>query len=327
MAVDLNRPLPVGKGGQQRQDYSQQQKNLNEILGMGSKIQGIYGVQGGSKSAAPSPFGAPSPMVTPSAAPVGPAGGGSLMADAKAGLTTTSTVIQNALTAQAAKYYGGAIADPMVDTGQGVYSAGQQAFSKVPLSQLASQWYTMDQASKDKFEAQLAMAGYKTETFSDADLGNLWASYAGQAAAYNEQGRNLTLWDVLAMDAKNHQTAKPVTTTHTDVSTNVSNYQDTHALFMSAAQSLLGRAPTAAETKSFQKTLNAYQQANPTKTTQTSTTDAMGNTSSTTSTSGGTTQAGLTDLAQQAAQQNPDYGAYQAATTYFNALLGAIGHM
>lgn len=325
MAVDFGRPGPLApKKRAQLQDYTQQQQNLNEILGMGAKIQGIYGTQGGSKSAAPSP------LATPSATPTVPSttspGGGSLLADAKAGVTN-STVIQNALTAQAAKYYGGTQSDPMVDTGQGVFSAGQAAFAKIPLSQLVSQWYTMDQASKDKFEAQLATAGYKIETFSDADLGNLWASYAGQAAAYNEQGRNMTLWDVLAMDARNHQVAKPVTTTHTDVSTNVSNYQDTHALFMSAAQSLLGRAPTTAETKAFQNTLNAYQRANPTKTTQTSTTDAMGNTSSTTSTSGGTTQAGLSDLAQQQAQQNPDYGAYQAATTYFNALLGAIGHM
>lgn len=296
------------------------QYNINYAARNANQIAAIYAAQGGSKSAAPSPVSTSGVPQTTNPALA------TAQSMATADGMSNSTVIQNALTKQAAQYYGGND-DPNVYIGGGVYSAGVGTPNTMKLSQLANQWYTMDQADKDKFMAQLAKAGYKTETMSDANMADLWASYAGQAAAYNANGKQMTLWDVLALDAQHRKTAAPVTTTNTSTSTQISNYQDTHALFQSAAQSLLGRAPTVAETKAFQKQLNAYQAANPTKTTTTQTTDAMGNSTSTSTSSGGTTAAGLSDLAQQQAQQNPDYGAYQAATTYFNALLGAIGHM
>lgn len=204
---------------------------------------------------------------------------------------------------------------------------GQNRPQTQTLQDVINSWYTMDQKTKDRFEATMASAGFKVATFTDADFFKAWSSYATQAASYNAAGKMLSPWDVLSMDGQGRQNNQPTTTTTTDTSYNISNYQDTHALFMQAAQSLLGRAPTVAETKAFQSQLNAYQRANPTKTTRTTTTDAQGNSTSTTSSSGGTTAAGMQDLAQQQAQQNPEYGSYQAATTYFNALLGAIGHM
>lgn len=304
------------------------QYNVNYAAQHGDQIAAIYASGGGgSKSNAVSPLSTGTGSGLPSTT-----AGGNALAIAQ-GMTTQSgmtsgQVIQNVLTKQAATEYGGND-DPMVYVGQQGPRpgdpSGQPIYNK--LSDLANLWYSLDQGTKDKFEAQAAKAGYNVQTFSDRDLGNLWASYAGQAANYNAAGKQMTLWDVLALDAKTHQSLPPKVTTSTNTSYNISNYQDTHALFMSAAQSLLGRAPTIAETKAFQKQLNAYQQANPSRTTQTTTTDATGNSTSTSTSSGGTTAAGMSDLAQQAAQQNPDYGSYQAATTYFNSLLNAIGHM
>ena len=322
----------VSNSVQLQQLVAQRQSNINAIANSGGNIAALYAAQGGSKSAVPSSFLTGNPSYAPVGAGTLPfSGTGSLGSDAAAmGGVTNAQVIQNAITNQAAKYYGGSD-DPQVFTGMvPMGGMGGQA-TNVPqyqsLSQLANSWYGLDQATRDKFSALAAKAGYKIETFSDADLGNLWGSYAGMAAAYNANGKQMSLWDVLNLDAQHHQTAKPITTTNTSTSYQLSDLADTHALFMQAAQSLLGRAPTTSETKAFQKQLNAYQRANPTKTTTTQTTDASGNTSSSSTTSGGTTAAAESDMAQQAAQQNPEYGAYQAATTYFNSLLNAIGHM
>lgn len=288
------------------QQQQQAQRNIALALQYGGQTTLAQQYSTGGSTAA-SGSASPTSTVTP--------GGGSLMAGATAGVGSLGWQTPDTVSAQSPVFMG------IQNIG------GQNRPVTQTLQDVINQWYTMDQNTKDKFEAQMASAGYKVGTYADADLFKAWSSYATQAAAYNAAGKMVSPWDVLSMDQQQKQNAKPVTTTHTDTSYQISNYQDTHALFMSAAQSLLGRAPTAAETKAFQSTLNAYQRANPTRTTQTSTTDALGNTTSTTSTSGGTTQAGLTDLAQQQAEQNPDYGAYQAATTYFNALLGAIGHM
>lgn len=313
----------VSNMGQLNQLMAQRQANLNAITGGGGVIwqSGMgtaanYQWLGGSRATTTGGF-AMSPMSNGAGLTASP-GGTALMSGAQGMGAQASGSAQFSPTDTSPVYMGMQGPRPGDPTGEPLYSN---------LGDVINSWYTMDRATKDKFEAQLAAAGYKTETMTDADLSKVWGSYAAQAAAYANAGKQITLWDLISMDQRTRATAKPVTTTNVSKSYNISNYEDTHAIFMNAAQSLLGRAPTVAETKAFQRQLNAYERANPSVTTTTQTTSGLGNSTSTSSTSGGVTAAAMQDMAQQAAQQNPEYGSYQAATTYFNSLLSAIGHM
>jgi hypothetical protein len=85
--------------------------------------------------------------------------------------------------------------------------------------------------------------------------------------------------------------------------------QEAQGFALKAFQDAIGRAPTSDELNNFLASFNAGQRAQ----TTTTTTGAGGSFSSTT---GGVDE---TLLAQQIAQQNPEYAGYQKATTYFDA--------
>lgn len=127
----------------------------------------------------------------------------------------------------------------------------------------------------------------------------------------------------------------------------ISDPAQSRALVQNVLSQALGRWATGAELEEFVGSLNAYQRENPTVTTrttdiapetrtQTTTESADGTTqSSDTSVEGGeqttstTTQQGATaeggqQVLLEKAMETPDYGAYQAATTYMSALLGAL---
>jgi hypothetical protein len=135
--------------------------------------------------------------------------------------------------------------------------------------------------------------------------------------------------------------------TETATQVDISNPEQSRALVQNVLSQALGRWATGAELEEFVGTLNAYQRDNPsvsTRTTevapetrtQTTTESADGsNQSSSTSVQGGesnsstTSQQGATaeggqQLLLENAMESPDYGAYQAATTYYQALLGAL---
>ena len=142
-----------------------------------------------------------------------------------------------------------------------------------------------------------------------------------------------------------HTAGRTITETATQV--DISNPEQSRALVQNVLSQALGRWATGAELEEFVGTLNAYQRNNPsvsTRTTtvapetrtQTTTESADGsNQSSSTSVQGGesnsstTSQQGATaeggqQLLLENAMEHPDYGAYQAATTYYQALLGAL---
>jgi hypothetical protein len=195
------------------------------------------------------------------------------------------------------------------------------------LSSVQQQYYDWDDKTRNKFLSQLSLAGYNVSNMQDSDLASAWSNYATQAAAYYKSGngKKLTPWDIMAIDRRTREAAVPTTTTATNLSYDMSSKEDAHALFLQASQSLLGRAPTGSEISQFQKQLNVYEKKNPTKTTTTTTTSGTGNSTSNTNTSGGVSATSREMMASDEAKQGPEFGAYQASTTYFNALLGAIG--
>lgn len=229
--------------------------------------------------------------------------------------------------------------DPLVYLGQKPHEAmpgsssyyqalGSGYYDKtLKLSEVANQYYSWDDKTKNKFLSQLNLAGYDTSQMKDAQVAQLWGAYAAQAGSYYAQGKKLTPWDILSKDmqAREAYLNTPRSVTQSSTAYDMSTREDAHGIFLQAAQSLLGRDPTKAEISAFQKALNAYEKANPTVTT--TTTNYMGDTvtGQTQTTKGGVKEGARQLMAVEDVKADPEYGAYQAATTYFDAMMEMIG--
>ena len=197
------------------------------------------------------------------------------------------------------------------------------AFAKA--SQAAQMYFTWDDKTRNKFLANLNLAGYDVSGLGDAKIASIWGNYVGLALQYQQQGKQLSPWDVLGKDISQRENVKPRTVTSTTRAYNISTYEDAYGLFHNVAQQLLGRAPTKAETAKLKNVLNQYETQNPTTTTYQST--YMGSQlqdRQATKVTGGVTQEARTAIAEEQAKQDPEYGAYQAATNGMNWLMAAI---
>jgi hypothetical protein len=112
--------------------------------------------------------------------------------------------------------------------------------------------------------------------------------------------------------------------TQTSTSVDLSNAETAKAILNKALEDALGRAASDDEVKQFHASLNAKEQANPTKTVSQVTQLASGGGSSTSTTSGGFDGTSKMQFAQDTAKSNTEYAEYQAATTYFDAMMGAL---
>jgi hypothetical protein len=178
----------------------------------------------------------------------------------------------------------GGVKDPMVYLGMlphtempgssSYYTAIAQGQydNTMKLSEASQQYYNWDDKTKNKFLSQLNLAGYDTSKMLDSQAAQLWAGYAEQAGKYYASGSKMTPWDILAKDrmAREKYMNTPRTVNQTSTSYDMSTRGDAHAIFLQAAQSLLGRDPTKSEITSFQRALNDYEKAHPTVTTTTS---------------------------------------------------------
>jgi hypothetical protein len=124
------------------------------------------------------------------------------------------------------------------------------------------------------------------------------------------------------------------TSTNTSVSRDVMDPNDAMALTRAMLQRELGRDPTKGEFEDFIGAVQAAQRRSPTRTTtkstNTVTTDEDGrvidsDTSQTSNTKAGISQAGIEDLMLRRARQNPDWAEWQAVGTYAPALFQALG--
>jgi hypothetical protein len=139
-------------------------------------------------------------------------------------------------------------------------------------------------------------------------------------------GKKVTPWQVLDVVAGGAGGGPhPTTQTNTSKSFNIPTVEDAHAATRQLFQALMGRDPDHGELDRYASMMTSYAQKHPTVTKQTQTTDIHGNTTSSSTSSGGYSQGGITDMLSQKAKADPEYGAYQAATTYTNALIGALG--
>jgi hypothetical protein len=195
------------------------------------------------------------------------------------------------------------------------------------VTDMSNDYYSWSDQQRQDFRNKLALIDKTALTAPDSTIATAWSDYVQQSANYLAAGMTLSPGDILDKDVavKSGPAAADTTSTQTTSDTTLTGKVDAAAIFKSAAQSLMGRDPTANETAQFQQLLNSQEQQNPTTANITTTTDAQGNAKNTTrTTQGGITSAGAQLLAEQMAQQNPESGAYQAATTYMNALMGLV---
>lgn len=193
------------------------------------------------------------------------------------------------------------------------------------VQEMTREFYNWSDSQKSDFRNKLALMNKSFLSASDDQLAQAWGDYVQQSANYLDAGQTLTPWDIFSKDIAVHGGSLAGTKTTRTTDTSLTSRIDSDAIFKSAAQSLLGRAPTAAEYQAFYGNLNSQERANPTTATTTTTTDAEGNvTSSNRVSEGGLGAGGAQMIAQRQAEQNPEYGAYQASTTYMNALMQTI---
>lgn len=193
-------------------------------------------------------------------------------------------------------------------------------------------WYSWSDAERAAFARRvygLGLTGDPSDLYGQGGAFSVWQNAVQQASNfYTFANRQVTPWQAVDLMAnKPGGGLQPKTQTQTSTSVNIPTVQDAHALTRGIYQSLMGRDPDENEQDRLASMITGYAQKHPSKTTTTQTTDIHGNTSSSSSTTGGVTQAGMQDMLSQQAKADPEYGAYQAASTYWNALTSALGGM
>jgi hypothetical protein len=182
-------------------------------------------------------------------------------------------------------------------------------------------WYTWSDAERSAFGQRLYKLGLVNNPNDYGQLFSAWQGAVQEASNfYMAAGRKVTPWQAIDLMANTAGGGlKP--TTQTSTSVKVPTVEDAHAATKQIFQALMGRGPNQEELDRYASMMTGYAQKHPSVTK--TTTDAHGNQTSTTS--GGTSDAAMGDMLSTQAKADPEYGAYQAATTYWNALVGALG--
>jgi hypothetical protein len=183
----------------------------------------------------------------------------------------------------------------------------------------------------DSYRRRVADQMIAAGILSPNDANNLsaiskaWDKVVEQSAQFRLAGNDRTPEDVIRLINIQKKAAAPVRqypyTTTTDES-QVQTWTDAPSQVKDVLQRMLGRDPSSEELASYQAGLNSAAQANPQQSHSVQTEDANGNVVRQVSNSGGIDP---TQVLGDMAQGDPEYGAYQASTTYMNALKSAIG--
>jgi hypothetical protein len=207
---------------------------------------------------------------------------------------------------------------------------GVDLSAKVDINTAIYEWYRFD----DDKQAQLAnkMQSYGLiESANDFDQAfKVWSLACQHAAGYAEHGKQVTPY--MAIDLLGGQFGKgnglggqPKTTTSTSRSTTVITEASARNAVRAMFQEQMGRAPSKSEMARYSSMIISKSKAKPTVTTTTSTTSASGNTTSDTTTRPGYGAEDVEEDLRSRTENDPEYGAYQAATTYMNVLQSIIG--
>jgi hypothetical protein len=179
---------------------------------------------------------------------------------------------------------------------------------------------------EDGYRNAMAMAMYKAGMISDASNIQLaygaWQDAVDVTARYNAAGRkDLTPEQVLGMQyAVAGVKVGSQKRTQTSTSYNVPSALDAEAGIKGIFADAVGRDPTDSELKKYTSLMTGLARSQPGR--STTTYDAAGNAS--TSSTDGIGAPGLGQAVKNKVQGTSEYGAYQAATTYYNAAIQAL---
>lgn len=204
------------------------------------------------------------------------------------------------------------------------------------VTQVLNAPYTWDDEEIKDAMKRMRQAGIPVTSFDsgDASLMNVWQNLvtrAGMTYSLSQGKKKVTPWDVLDMYKSEAQTNGTYTNyqngTATTTTKSVASVTEGEAWtsLQSTLSQMLGRDPSDQEIRDFAYRMNQLAAQNPsiTKTiTRYKNGEAVGQTNKT---EGGFSAGDVAEAAYNKAQNDPDYGAYQSATTYYNAALTALG--
>lgn len=214
------------------------------------------------------------------------------------------------------------------DADQSSLHSGDTFISKDAAYRKVWEWYGTPEF--DKWGDYLVELGVLT----DADRGDPnrlaqeWYDAVDTSANLTAAGKKVSPREAMRLISGAKKTAastsKAGTQTATTRSVNLTDPETAKSLVNDVLSRQLGRAARPEEIAAFTQVLHSAQQANPSISTETRTYDEAGNYTSQTQTSGGLDAAGAQQVLSDKAMRSPEYGALQAATTYYNAFTNAI---
>lgn len=228
---------------------------------------------------------------------------------------------------------------------------------KVPKTMSANdaymQFFEWTEKKRKDFIAQGVLGGLLREGAGVMEASQVWKSMVSEAALYNAAGNNVTPWDIMSgyvkssggADAWVQQGVFEINTVtgerryvgpgvylgdgvaqQTDTRVDLTDPRTAQAIVTRAFQQAMGRNPQQGELSKFAAALTKAEKANPLTQTVTTTynTETGQPISQNSVTSGGLTAEARAMIGENQAKKDPEYGAYQAATTYHDALMQAV---
>lgn len=215
------------------------------------------------------------------------------------------------------------------------------------------QFFKWGEKKRQDFIAQGILGGLLNEGAGVMEASRVWKTMVTEAAAYNDAGQQVSPWDIMSSYVKssggqnawvqkgvfeiNTQTGEqryvgPGTylgdgrAQQTDTRVDLTDPRTAQTIAMRAFQQAMGRNPNQGELTTFAAALAKAEKSNPiSATTTTQYNMETGQViSQDSTTSGGLTAEARAMMGENQAKKDPEYGAYQAATTYQNALMQAV---
>src|SRR5665647_1550037 len=162
-------------------------------------------------------------------------------------------------------------------------------------------------------------------------LDAVWQDAVDLAARFLSAGKKVTPWKAAELMAQggagrygSSGGAFTGNRSSTSRSVDLTDPATAKAITNDALSQALGRAARPEETAQFLQVINSAERANPTVTTTNTRYDKGVEVGGSSTRSGGLTDEGRTQMVTDQAQAMPEYGAYQAATVYFNSLVDAL---
>lgn len=207
----------------------------------------------------------------------------------------------------------------------------KQAGRSVPLSTALAEFYNWSDERRRKWGEHLVSVGRIDEDEVDdfEVLRDEWEVAVDEARKFAAAGKQISPWKAAkllganagATDEEKRFTGRK-SFTRKDV--NLTSPEDAKGIVRAVLRDQIGRAPTDEEMRAFVNVLNEAERANPQVTTTTSEFVEGEEVSSSAVTTGGLGADGVNELLMEQARSMPDYGAYQAATRLWNALLADV---